>query len=140
MSLFALAADHIQCWCPRLEVSTGSCSNLSLRSLLSHLRHQRLQFPPLNRNGSYSLFLLPVHLHRPGPCILGGWPLCVERVPFAHRLHPMILSDTFGGAPLGIDVKKRFTDFIIFIKARFLTFSLFFGPFLFYSGDFSFYP
>src|SRR6218665_1434905 len=124
MSLFALAADHIQCWCPRLEVSTGSCSDLSLRSLLSHLRHQRLQFPPLNRNGSYSLFLLPVHLHRPGPCILGGWPLCVERVPFAHRLLSMILSDTFGGAPLGIDVKKTLHGFYYFYKSAF--FNVFF--------------
>src|SRR6218665_3160528 len=109
MSLFALAADNIQCWCPRLEVSTGSCSDLHCISEIFRPtvspQAPEAAVPSAQWNGSYSLFLLPVHLHRPGPCILCGWPLCMERVPLAPRLHPMILSNTFGTL-LGIDVKN----------------------------------
>ena len=28
------------------------------------------------------------YLHNPGPCILGGWPLCVEWASFAAEIAP----------------------------------------------------
>src|SRR6218665_196870 len=56
-----------------LEVSAGSCSVLPLRSLLSNPGHQKSQFPPLNETGVTLCSFCP-YFHKPGPCILGGWP------------------------------------------------------------------
>src|SRR6218665_3041265 len=71
------AADHILYWCHGLEVYPGSCSDLPPRSLPSHPGNQRSQFTPLIGTG-VALRSFCSHLHNPGPCILGGWPLCVE--------------------------------------------------------------
>src|SRR6218665_2094265 len=87
-------ADHIPCLCPGLEVSAGSCFGLPPRSLLSHPGNQRSQFTPLNGAG-VTLCSFCSYLPNPGPCILGGWPLCVEWASFGKRLLPIILSDTF---------------------------------------------
>src|SRR6218665_113107 len=55
----------------------GFCSGLSPRSLLSHPGHQRSQFTPLIGIG-VTLCSFCSYLHIPGPCILGGWPLCCK--------------------------------------------------------------
>src|SRR6218665_1837628 len=78
----------------KLEVYTGSCSGLPPRSLPSHPGHQRLQFTPIIGTGVTLCFFCS-YIHNPGPCILGGWSLCVEWLPFSQRLLPRILSDTF---------------------------------------------
>src|SRR6218665_2758972 len=64
------AADHIVDCCPGLEVSAGPCSgptsgNRSRSSLCSMKR---------------GVTLCPVcsYFHDADPCILGGWPHCVE--------------------------------------------------------------
>src|SRR6218665_3138290 len=88
------AADHILYWCHGLEVYPGSCSSLPPRSLLSHPGHQRSQFTPLIGTG-ITLCSFCSNLHNPGPCILGGWPLCVEWASFVPLIAPRILSDTF---------------------------------------------
>src|SRR6218665_1362036 len=80
-------------WCHGLEVYPGSCSGLLPRSLLSHPGHQRSQFTPLIGTGVTLCFFCS-YLHNQGPCILGGWPLCVEWAFFVALL-PRILSDTF---------------------------------------------
>src|SRR6218665_3340836 len=71
--------DYVPYWCHGLEVYPGSCSGLPPRSLLSHPGHQRSQVTPLIGIGvTFCSFCS--YLHNPGPCILGGWPLCVEWV------------------------------------------------------------
>src|SRR6218665_2090832 len=84
------AADHIPYWCHGLEVYPGSCSGLPPRSLLSLPGHQRLQFTPIIGTG-VTLCSFCSYIHNPGPCILSGWPLCVEWASVVAK----ILSDTF---------------------------------------------
>src|SRR6218665_3359339 len=54
-----------------------SRSGLPPRSLPSHPGHQRLQFAPIIGTG-VTLCSFCSFIHSPGPCILGGWSLCVE--------------------------------------------------------------
>src|SRR6218665_3394578 len=89
------AADYVPYWCHGLEVYPGSCSGLPPRSLLSNPGHQRSQFTPLIGTG-VTLCSFCSYLHNPGPCILGGWPLCVEWASSVAKIAPYrILSDTF---------------------------------------------
>src|SRR6218665_3579711 len=78
------AADHTY-WCYGLVVYPGSCSGLPPRSLPSHPGHQRLQFTPLIGSG-VTLCSFCSFIHNPGPCILGGWPLCVEWASFVAKI------------------------------------------------------
>src|SRR6218665_3172989 len=64
-------------WCHGLEVYPGSCAGLPPRSLLFHPGHQRSQFTPLI-GIEVTLCSFCSYLHNTGPCIIGGWPLCVE--------------------------------------------------------------
>src|SRR6218665_926344 len=50
---------------------------LSQRSLPSHPGPQRLQFAPIIGTG-VTLCSFCSYIHNPGPCIVGGWSLCVE--------------------------------------------------------------
>src|SRR6218665_895505 len=81
------AADYVPYWCHGLEVYPGSCSGLPPRSLLSNPGHQRSQFTPLIGTG-VTLCSFCSYLHNPGPCILGGWPLCVEWVSSVAKIAP----------------------------------------------------
>src|SRR6218665_886317 len=81
------AVDHVPYWCHGLEVYPGSCSGVPPRSLLSHPVHQWSQFTPLIRSG-VTLYSLCSYLLNPGPCILGGWPLCVEWASFVAKIAP----------------------------------------------------
>src|SRR6218665_2291335 len=47
--------------------------------------HQRLQFTPLIGTALCSFCS---YLHNPGPCILGGWSLCVEWASFGATIAP----------------------------------------------------
>src|SRR6218665_2908196 len=58
-------------------VRLGCLERLPPRSLPSHPGHQRLQFTPIIGTG-VTLCSFCSYIHNPGPCILGGWPLCVE--------------------------------------------------------------
>src|SRR6218665_4138098 len=52
-------------------------------------RAPEIAVPSTQGNGGYSLFLLPVrYLHKPDPCILGGWPLCVEWTSLGRVIAP----------------------------------------------------
>src|SRR6218665_3317419 len=57
------------------------------RSLLYHPGHQRSQFTPLIGTG-VTLCSFCSCIHNPGPCILGGWPFCVEWASFAAKIAP----------------------------------------------------
>src|SRR6218665_2249141 len=81
------AADHIPYWCHGLEVYPGSCSGLPPRSLPSHPGHQRMQFTPIIRTGA-TLCSFCSYIHNPGPCILGGWSLCVEWASVVAKIAP----------------------------------------------------
>src|SRR6218665_205641 len=77
------AADHIPYWCHGLE----SCSGLPPRSLPSHPGHQMLQFTPIIGTG-VTLRSFCSYIHNPGPCILGGWPLCVAWASVVAKIAP----------------------------------------------------
>src|SRR6218665_2609452 len=87
-------SNNIPYWCHGLEVYSVSCYGLSPRSLLSHPGHQRSQFTPLSGTG-VTLCSFCSYPHNPSPCILGGWPLCVEWASVVAKIAPRILSDTF---------------------------------------------
>src|SRR6218665_2868699 len=81
------AANHIPYWCHGLEVYPGSCSGLPPSSLLFHPGDQRSQFTQHIGTG-VTLRSFCSYLHNPGPCILGGWPLCVEWASFIATIAP----------------------------------------------------
>src|SRR6218665_191610 len=68
-------------------VSAGSCFGLPPRSLLSHPGHQRSQFTPLNGT-EVTLCSFCSYLHKPSPCILGGWSLCADWASFGTVIAP----------------------------------------------------
>src|SRR6218665_640741 len=74
-------------WCHGLEVYPGSCSGLPPRSLPSHPRHQGMQFTPIIRTGA-TLCSFCSYIHNPGPCVLGGWSLCVEWASVVAKIAP----------------------------------------------------
>src|SRR6218665_1808098 len=80
-------AVRISVWCHGLEVYPGSCSGLPPRSLPSHPGHQRLQFTPIIGTG-VTLCSFCSYIHNPGPCILGGWSLCVEWASVVAKIAP----------------------------------------------------
>src|SRR6218665_2868626 len=84
------AADYVPYWCHGLEVYPGPCSGLPPRSLLSNPGHQRSLIGTL-----VTLCSFCSHLHNPGPCILGGWPLCVEWASYVAKIAPQDRADTF---------------------------------------------
>src|SRR6218665_965854 len=81
------AADHVPYWCHGLEVYPGSCSGLPPRSLPSHPGHQRMQFTPIIRTG-VAICSFCSYIHNPGPCILGGWSICVEWASVVAKIAP----------------------------------------------------
>src|SRR6218665_3506156 len=79
--------QRIPYWCHGPEVYPGSCSGLPPRSLPSHPGHQRLQFTPIIGTG-VTLCSFCSYIHNPDPCILGGWPLCVEWASVVAKIAP----------------------------------------------------
>src|SRR6218665_1586388 len=53
----------------------------------SHPGHQRMQFTPIIRTG-VTLCSFCSYIHNPGPCILGGWSLCVEWASVVAKIAP----------------------------------------------------
>src|SRR6218665_2411538 len=52
-----------------------------------HPGHQRLQFTPIIGTG-VTLCSFCSYIHNPGPCILGGWSLCVDWASVVAKIAP----------------------------------------------------